>query len=52
MEAVGAVNIFCSSIEKHGLIYENYIGDGDTTSFKEVVDAKPYEKKRHHSKEA
>ena len=44
MEAVGAVNIFCSSIEKHGLIYENYIGDGDTTSFKEVVDAKPYEK--------
>ena len=44
MEAAGAVKIFCDSVEKHGLIYENYIRDGDTTSFKEVVDAKPYEK--------
>ena len=44
MEATGAVDIFCTSAEKYGLIYEDYIGDGDTTSFKEVVNAKPYDK--------
>ena len=44
MEAAGAVEIFCRSVDKHGLIYQDYIGDGDTTSFKEVVAAKPYEK--------
>ena len=44
MEAAGAVDIFCTSVEKYGFIYKDYIGDGDTTSFKEVVAAKPYEK--------
>ena len=44
MEAAGAVAMFSSSVEKHKLIYSKYIGDGDTSSFKEVVNAKPY----HH----
>ena len=42
MEAVGASDIFCSSVTKHKLIYKDFIGDGDTSSFKKVVDAKPY----------
>ena len=42
MEAAGAVAMFSSSVEKHKLIYSKYIGDGDTSSFKEVVNAKPY----------
>lgn len=44
MEPDGAVEIFCTSVDKYGLIYEDYIGNGDTTTFKEIVDAKPYEK--------
>eukprot|EP00112_Aurelia_sp_Birch-Aquarium-sp1_P003132 Seg1349.9 transcript_id=Seg1349.9/GoldUCD/mRNA.D3Y31 product="hypothetical protein" protein_id=Seg1349.9/GoldUCD/D3Y31 len=42
MEGAGALIIFCSSVEKHKLIYSHYIGDGDTSAFKEVVDAQPY----------
>ena len=42
MEAAGASEIFCTSIAKHRRIYKDYIGDGDTSSFKEVVNAKPY----------
>ena len=44
VEAAGAVNIFCSSVDKHQLMYKEYVGDGDTSSFNEVVNAKPYEK--------
>ena len=44
MEAAGAIDIFCSSADKHHLIFKDYIGDGDTSSFKDVVEAKPYEK--------
>ncbi len=44
MEGNGAVAIFNSSVEKYNLIYSHYIGDGDTSSFKEVVDSKPYAK--------
>ncbi len=43
MESAGAVAMFCSSVEKHELIYENYLGDGDTSSYKDVVASKPYE---------
>ena len=32
---------FSRSVEKHKLIYKDYIGDGDTSSFKEVVEAEP-----------
>lgn len=42
MEGAGALSIFCSSVQKHKLIYSHYIGDGDTSAFKEVVDAQPY----------
>ena len=44
MEAAGAIEIFCSSVDKHKLIYKEYVGDGDTSSFSEVVNAKPYDK--------
>ena len=43
MESAGAVAIFSSSIEKHGLIYKSYLGDGDTSSYKDVVATNPYE---------
>ena len=42
MEAAGAVQIFSQSVEINKLIYHEYFGDGDTSSFKEVIDAKPY----------
>ena len=44
MEAVGALAMYQRSIEKHRLIYSEYLGDGDTSSFKEIVDADPYKK--------
>ena len=42
MESSGALAIFTSSVEKHNLIYENYIGDGDTSSFRDICEANPY----------
>ena len=42
MEAAGAVTMFKRSIEKNKLRYTSYIGDGDTSSFSEVVQSKPY----------
>ena len=36
--------MFRRSIEKNNLIYDEYLGDGDASSFKAVVDSKPYEK--------
>jgi len=42
MESVGAVEIFKSSIQKYNLIYDEYLGDGDTSSFKDVVAAETY----------
>ena len=43
MEAAGAIDSFTRSIDKNNLIYHKYIGDSDTLSFKEVVDANPCE---------
>ena len=43
MEGAGAKSIFCSSVNKHNLIYSHYIGDGDTSAFKEVIDSKQYD---------
>ena len=43
MESAGTAAIFSSSIEKHGLIYKSYLGDGDTSSYKDVVATNPYE---------
>ena len=42
MEGAGAVQIFMRSIEKYNLMYTEYLGDGDTSSFKEVVKEDPY----------
>ena len=44
MEAAGAIEMFRRSIEKNNLIYHEYLGGGDTSSFKAVVDSKPFEK--------
>ena len=43
MESAGAIRIFKRSVQKNNLNYHEYLGDGDTSSFKAVVDAKPYE---------
>ena len=42
MEAEGMKRIFCRSVGTHNLRYVNYIGDGDTKSFKAVSASKPY----------
>jgi len=38
MEVVGTKRIFQRSIEKHGLRYAKFLGDGDSKSFPAVVD--------------
>ena len=42
MEAAGAIQIFTRLVEKNNLIYRDYVGDGDTSSFKEVAGTNPY----------
>ena len=42
MEAAGAIKIFSRSVEKNNLIYSHYLGDGDTNSFKDVLQSEPY----------
>ena len=42
MESKGANNIFTNSLQKYNLRYADYIGDGDTESYKKVTDTKPY----------
>ena len=42
METEGAVRIFNRSVQKNGLYYINYIGDGDSSAFKGVHDSDPY----------
>ena len=44
METEGAVRIFNYSIEKNGLRYVNYIGDGDPSAFKKVHENNSVEK--------
>ena len=36
MERAGVLNIFNRSVEKNSIIYHEYLGDGDSSSFKEV----------------
>ncbi|KAI8764666.1 hypothetical protein BgiBS90_030051 [Biomphalaria glabrata] len=45
MEAAGAVNIFMHSVETRNIRYTQYLGDGDSSSYKKVVDSKPYGEK-------
>ena len=42
MEGKGAIEMFSSSVQKYNLCYKWYIGDGNSSSFSEVVNAKPY----------
>ena len=42
MENAAAVEIRKRSISNHSLIYDTYIGDGDSSSFKNLVKADPY----------
>ena len=42
MESAGAVAIFKRSTIKYNIQYTNYLGDGDSSSFAAVHDAKPY----------
>ena len=42
MDAAEAVEIFQHSVQKHKLVYSQYLGDRDTSSFKEVVESNPY----------
>ena len=42
MESAGAMEIFNRSVSKYNLMYTEYLGDGDTSSFKEVVTSDSY----------
>lgn len=42
MEVDGIVEMFQSSVEKYGVMYKNYIGDGDSKVFKVVTEVQPY----------
>ena len=44
IESAGAIEIFQRSINNRKLRYNNYIGDGDFSSFNKVVQNKPYRK--------
>ena len=43
MESSGAVEVWRRSIDKHNLAYGTYIGDGDSSSFKNLIQSDPYE---------
>ena len=43
MESAGAVDVFSCSLLQNGLIYKYYLGDGDSSSFNDVVASKPYD---------
>ena len=38
----GVLEMFQRSVELHNVYYENYAGDGDTTTFKNLKDESPY----------
>ena len=42
MEAKGAVDMWNRSVEKNSLRYVDFVGDGDCSSHRDVVKAKPY----------
>ncbi|XP_074645896.1 uncharacterized protein LOC141902155 [Tubulanus polymorphus] len=42
MESSGAVRIFGRSENHHNIQYTEYLGDGDSSSFKSVSESKPY----------
>ena len=42
MESAAAVDLWKRSIPSHSLVYDTYIGDGDSSSFKNLVKSNPY----------
>ena len=42
MESAAAVDIWKRSISTHNLVYDTYIGDGDSSSYKNLVKSDPY----------
>ena len=42
MESAGAIQIFKRSVDRFNLRYTKYLGDGDSSSFSDVQEAKPY----------
>ena len=42
MESSAAVEMWKRSVQKNKLIYETYIGDGDSSSFKNLLKSNPY----------
>lgn len=42
MEVAGALILFQRSIERYGVRYTEYLGDGDSSAYKSVAEAKPY----------
>lgn len=42
MEVDSVLEMFLRSEEKFGVKYSNYIGDGDSKTFKAILDAAPY----------
>ena len=42
MEAAGVLTLYKRSVEKHGLRYIPYIGDGDSSGYSAVDKEKPY----------
>ena len=44
MESAGAIELFRRSVSTNNLIYSEYLGDGDTSSFTDTFASKPCEK--------
>ena len=42
MEVSAVIEMFCRSEEKYGVKISNYIGDGDSKTYGNLVEAKPY----------
>ena len=43
MECSAAVEIWKRSVERNQLVYSTYVGDGDSSSFKNLVNSDPYQ---------
>lgn len=43
MESCAAIKLFNRSVDQYGVRYTKYLGDGDSQSFKSVVESNPYD---------
>lgn len=46
MEVDGMVQLFKRSVKERGVIYEDYIGDGDSKTYKAITESNPYKKEK------